>query len=161
MKRFLKKLWSKITSLFDKVEDKTKKLVPIAINVVEGIKKVMDSPVDDVVLSVVKSAIPGDADDILIDKVKSVVEKWLPKILLEMRLIDSIANVEDPNDQMLKILEQFKLSSDETKNIFYHGFCSLILEKLSDGEISWSDAIVISEYYFKNHGASEGGNTPT
>jgi hypothetical protein len=141
--RFIKSLWLKLTA-------EVKELVPVAINVVEGIKVVMDSPVDDVIAAVVKAAIPGDADDILIDKITAIVKEWLPKVLLELKVIEGISDIKDQNEQLNAILAQFKLNSDETKNIFYHGFCSLILEKLSDGKVSWSDAIVISEYYFIN-----------
>jgi hypothetical protein len=110
----------------------------------------MDSPVDDIITSILKVAIPGDADDILIDKITAVVKEWIPKILLELKMVEAVANIEDQNEQLAAILGQFKLSSDESKNIFYHGLCSLILEKLSDGKIDWSDSVVISEYYFKN-----------
>lgn len=136
--------------LFKGLSYKTKQLVPIAIAVVEGIKAVMDSPVDDIILFVIKRAIPGNADDILIDKIQSVVKEWLPKILLELKKVDSIAGIEDQNEQLKAILAEFKLSSDESQNIFYHGFCSLILEKLSDGKITWSESLLISEYYFQN-----------
>ena len=150
MKKFLKKIWYAIKSLYESIVGSTRKCVPIAINIVEAIKSVMDTPVDDVILEILKRAIPGTADDVLIDKVKSVVEKWLPKILLELRLVDSVANIEDQNEQLKAILAQLKLSSDETQNMLYHGLASLILEKLSDGELSWSDSVAISEYYYVN-----------
>lgn len=150
MKTFLKKVWSAVKTAYDKLTGATKKFIPVAINVVEGIKKAMDSPVDDVVLTIVKTAIPGDADDKFIDKAKATIEQWLPKILIELKLVESIAGIEDKNEQLKAILAQLKLSSDETKAIVYHGLASLILEKLSDGKLSWSDSIAISEYYFKN-----------
>jgi len=150
MKKFLKKIWSAIRSLYESIVGNTRKYVPIAINIVEAIKSVMDTPVDDVIAEILKRAIPGTADDILIDKVKSVVEKWLPKILLELRLVESISGIEDENEQLQAVLAQLKLSSEETQNILYHGLASLILEKLSDGELSWSDAVAISEYYYIN-----------
>jgi hypothetical protein len=139
-----------IGSLFQNLRKETKRLVPVAINVVEGIKTVMDSPVDDILLAVLKQAIPGTADDILISKIQGVVKEWLPKVLFELYAVKEIADIQDANEQLKVILARFKLSSDESKNIFYHGFCSLILEKLSDGKIEWSEAVLISEYYFKN-----------
>lgn len=150
MKKLLQKIWTAIKNAFNKADEATKQYVPIAINVVEGIKTFIDSPVDDVLLSVIKAAIPGTADDILIDKINAVVKEYLPKVLLDLKMVESIANIQDQNEQLKAILEQFKLSSDETKNIFYHGLSVLILEKLSDGVLSWSDAIAISEYYYQN-----------
>ncbi|MBV5334407.1 MAG: hypothetical protein JZU49_01195 [Sulfuricurvum sp.] len=150
MKKLLKRVWAFIAGVFNRLEDETKKLVPVAINVVQGLKAVMDSPVDDILLSIVKAAIPGDADDLLIDRIKSVVEKYIPLVLTDLKMVGSIAGIEDQNKQLQAILDQFKLSSDETKNIFYHGLSCLILEKLSDGKLSWSDSIAIGEYYYQN-----------
>jgi DNA polymerase III delta prime subunit len=150
MKKFIANIWNKIKDLYNSLIGTSKKYIPIAINIVEAIKKVTDSPVDDIILSIVKAAIPGTADDVMIDKVKDTVEKWLPKILLELRLWQSVSNIEDQNEQLQAILKEINLSSDETKSIIYHGLAALILEKLSDGELSWSDSVAISEYYFKN-----------
>lgn len=150
MKKLLKKIWEVIKSIFQKIDEETEKMVPIAIKIVEGIKKVMDSPVDDIVLGIVTTAIPGDADDKLVEKVKSVVEKWLPRVLLELQLIDQISAVGNPNEQLRLILARLKLSSDETKNVLYHGLCALVLEKLADGKLTWSESVAIAEYYYKN-----------
>ena len=96
-------------------------------------------------------ALPNKAEGILVDKVEAVCREWIPKILLDLQIADSISKITDPNDQLNEILKQFKLSSDETKNIFYHGLMSLILEKLSDGKLSWSDSVIIGEYYYQNY----------
>ncbi|HJU45518.1 MAG TPA: hypothetical protein VJ647_01990 [Chitinophagaceae bacterium] len=148
--KFLRRLWAAIASLFHKVDDEVKMWVPIAIRVVQGIKRVMDGPVDDVILTIVKTAIPGDADDKLIDKVHRTVEEWIPKVLLQLNLVNSIADTEDVNEKLKAILAQLKLSGDETKNIFYHGIASLILEKLSDGKFDWTDATAVAEYYYQH-----------
>jgi len=150
MKKFIARIWKTVKDLYNSLIGTSKKYIPIAINIVEAIKKVSDSPVDDIILSIVKAAIPGTADDVMIDKVKDTVEKWLPKILLELRLWQSVSNIENQNEQLQAILREINLSSDETKSIIYHGLAALILEKLSDGELSWSDSVAISEYYFKN-----------
>lgn len=150
MKKFLQKLWAGIVDLYDRLVGNTKKVIPLAINIVEAIKKVMDSPVDDVILEIIRLAIPGDADDKMIDKVKDLVEKWLPEILLRLKLADSIAGIEDKNEQLKAILGQLKLSPDAVKNVYYHSLASLILEKLSDGKIQWADAVAIAEYAYQH-----------
>lgn len=150
MKEFIAKIWNKVVAFYDSLVGRTRKYVPVAINVVEGIKKVMDGPVDDVVLAIISAAIPGDADALMIKKIQKVVSEWVPKILLELKLVESISGIEDRNEQLKAVLAQLKLSSDATQNIIYHGLASLILEKLTDGKIDWSDAVAISEYYYKN-----------
>ena len=146
----LKKLWAWVAKVFNGLNAKTKLLVPIAINIVQAIKDFELSQSADFIEFVVTTAIPGDADDKAVKKGRSIARVWLPKILLELQLIDSIANESDLNTQLQAILSQLRLSSDETQNIVYHGLSSLIIEKLSDGELSWSDAVAISEYYYKN-----------
>lgn len=143
LKNFLRHLWQSIKNLFDKVENEVKKDVVIAISVVQQIKTVVDSPVADVVTAL----IPGDVDDLI----KEQLRQWLPKIILQLALVQSISNIEDENAQLQAILDKIKLSSDETKSAFYHSLASLILQKLSDGKLSWTDAVAISEYYYQNH----------
>ncbi len=152
MKKLLQKIWGGIRKIFNRIKHETKELVPVAVKIVQGVKNVMDSPVDDILLSIITAAIPGDGDDKLVAKIKGVVETWVPKLLLELRLVEGIANISDPNEQLKAILAQLKLSSNETKNVIYHGLASLVLEKLSDGELSWSDSVAISEYYYRNIG---------
>ena len=146
----LTKIWAFVSKLWNGLSEEAKSLTPIAIAVVQAIKNVMDSPVDDILVYVAKQAIPGNADDVLIDKVNSVIMEWIPKILLDLNLANAISSIEDPNAQLQAILNALKLSSNETQNIFLHGFASLILEKLSDGNLSWSDSTAISEYYYKH-----------
>ena len=146
----LGKFFAWVKKTYDSLGYKTKKLVPIAIDAVEALKVIMDSPVDDVLAFVIKSATAGKLDPAIVDKVDTTIKEWIPKVLFELNLIESIANITDQNAQLQAILAQLKLSSNETKNILYHGLSSLILEKLSDGNISWSDATAISEYYYNN-----------
>lgn len=150
MKKLLKKIWNFIKNIFNKLDEEVKELVPVAIKIVEGLKKVMNSGTDDVVAEILKYVIPGTADDIIIDKAKAFIEKELPGVLLDLKLVNSIANIEDPNEKLKAVLAQFKLSSNDTKNIVYHGLAALAIEKLSDGKLSWSDAVALSEYYYKN-----------
>lgn len=146
----LKKLWSWVERVFNQLNAKTKELVPVAINVVQAIKDFELSGSADFIEFVVTKAIPGDADDKAIIAGREIIRKWLPKILLELQMIEVAAGTDDINEKLQLILKRLKLSSDETKNIVYHGIASLIIEKLSDGDLSWSDSIAISEYYYKN-----------
>lgn len=150
IKEFLQKIWSAIRKAFYKVDDETKKLVPIAIRIVEGLKYAMDTPVDDIVLSIVKAAIPGQADDIAINKIKAIVERYLPIVLANLYMIDTIAKIEDPNEKLKAVLAQFKFSSDELKSLAYQDLCKLSLTALADGKLTLGEAAVIGEWYYQN-----------
>lgn len=137
---FLKKLWDSIRHLFQGLQLKSKVWVAIAIKAVQAVKVVMDSPVPDVLTSI----IPGDVDD----KAKNVIREWIPKVLLQLNMVEAIVNIEDPNEQLNAILAKIKLANKETRNIIWHGLGSLIIEKLSDGKFSWADSVAVAQYYY-------------
>lgn len=142
LKKFLNNLWQGIKHLFDGIEHEIKVLIPIAINVVQAIKAFEDSAVSDVLTAL----IPGN----LATDVQAKLREFLPKLLLELQMTEAIASITDPNEQLKAILAKIKLSSDDANNVFYHGLASLILQKLSDGKFSWSDAIAVAEFYYQN-----------
>lgn len=150
MKKLIQKIWNQVRKIYDGLVGTTINMAPIAIKVVEAIKKFTDSKADDVIAFVIEKSIPGEADDVLIEKVRETIEKWLPKILMELAIINSIAQVKDVNEQLKEIINALNISEEDTKKVFYHGLASLILEKLADGELDWSDATVIAEYVYKN-----------
>lgn len=139
-----------IASIFKALPTEVKKLVPIAIGAINGLKAVMENPVEQTLESIILAAIPGNADDALAAKIRAAITEWIPKILKELVLIDSIANITDPNEQLKAILAQFKLSSNQAKDMIYRGLCALILEKLADGKLTVSEAGEIAEYYYRN-----------
>lgn len=142
LKSFIDGIWSAIKGLFNKLEQEEKKLLPIVITVVQNIKNFVDSPVADVITAL----IPGDLDD----QIRGKLQAFLPKILLELSMLNTCQALPDTNSQLQCILQNLKLSSDSTKDIYYHGLASLILTDLSDGKLSWTDAVGIAEYYYKN-----------
>lgn len=140
--KWLAGIWKGITKIWDKAESSVKKLAPAAIAVVQNVKKFIESPVADVITAL----IPGDIDE----KLREKLRQHLPELIIKMQLVEAVAGIEDSNEQLKTIFEKLKLSSNDAQNVFYHGLASLILEKLSDGKLSWSDATIISEYYYQH-----------
>jgi len=147
----LRRIFREIGNWFKRLPQNVVTLVPIAINVVEGIKKVMDSPIDDVILFIIKNAIPGSADDVIIDKTKVLLEEWIPKILIILRGIDEVSGTKTEDEILNDIISDINTLNDESKAAFYHNFATLILEKLTDGKLTKSECIILTEYYYKNN----------
>lgn len=145
-KRFFK--WLK--KLFTKVKEEVRPLIPIAVKIVEGIKTAVDSEVVDVVTHILTTAIPGDADDKLVKKITNVVEKVVPQLLLQLKLVESIMDIDDINEQLKAIVRELKLSSDEVKSAAYSGLALLILESLADNKLTLAESVEIAKYY-KEH----------
>ena len=139
-----------ITKAFNSVDAESKILIPIAINIVEGIKKVMDNPATDMALAIAETAIPGEADNIIIDKVHSALDTWLPVILLKLQKIDQIVQIDDLETKLQAALKEIKFSSDEAKQMFWNDMGALMLSKMSN-KITIQDAKVIIEDYYQTY----------
>lgn len=121
--------------MYNKLQDEAKQNIPIAIKVVEVLKKIIESPVDDILLSATGMLVPGlPVAKIVV--IKDKIEKELPKILIELNLINSIANIEGTNAQLQAILDALKVSPDDVKAEKYHTIASKMLVILSDSKIS-------------------------
>lgn len=83
--------------------------------------------------------------------VKAKLEEALPKIILEMNLINAVVNIENTNDQLQAILDALKLSKDDVKAEKYHTIASKVLVVLSDGKVSWGESVMFTEWYYQNY----------
>lgn len=150
MNKNLNEIFSFIKRIFAGLKYEAKKNIPVAIDVVEAIKKVLDSQVDDIVLSILGSLVPNLPVS-QINIIKSKLEKELPKIILELNLVNLALNGQDINTQLQTILDQLKLSSDDIKAEKYHVMASKILVVLSDGKVTWGEAVMLTEWYYQNY----------
>ena len=141
IKLFVLKIWDKADELIDII-------APVAINVVEQIKTINESTTGDIIELIISKAIKGNADDIIIHQLREKLKTELPKVLEIMQTALNIAKVDDANLQVKQIIAAINLSPDEVKNVYYHTFAVLILEKISDGKLTWSESVMIAEYYY-------------
>ena len=65
-----------------------------------------------------------------------------------MRLAMNIASVEDKNLQAKMVIDAINFSPEQVKNAHYHTFCSMLIESVSDGKLTWSESVMIAEYYY-------------
>jgi hypothetical protein len=150
MKKFLMRIWDWVRSTYDRLIGASQKYVPLAIRIVEGIKKVVESPVDDVVAEILKAVIPGTGDDLAIDKARVMIEKWLPKVAIELRLIDAANNIEDPNEQLKAMIAELQKFDIKGQWAMWHEIAVMLIDMLADGEWSWADSKVMAEYIYQN-----------
>ena len=139
-----------IVQLYSKADELIERIAPVAINVVEQIKQVNESTTGDIIELIICKAIKGNADDLIIRQDREQLRKRLPEVLEIMRKALSIAKVDDANLQVKMILDAINMSPDAVKNAHYHTFCSLVLEKISDGKLTWSESVLLAEYYYYN-----------
>lgn len=150
LKKFISTIMAFIATIWKSVDALVEKVTPIAVNIVNEIKKVNESTTGDIIEMILSAAIPGTADEKVIKLIRSKLKTILPKIILSLNISESIAKIEDPNEQLKAIITAINMSPDSAKNVYYHGLCTMIINALADGKVSWSESILISEYYFKN-----------
>ena len=139
-----------IVQLYSKADELIERIAPVAINVVEQIKQVNDSTAGDIIELIITKAIKGDAYDLFVRNLRAKLREKLPEVLEIMRLSINIAKVDDANLQVKMILDAINMSPDAIKNAHYHTFCSMLLEKISDGKLTWGESVIIAQYYYDN-----------
>ena len=139
-----------IVQLYSKADELIERIAPVAINVVEQIKTINESTTGDIIELIISRAIKGHAGDIAIKAIREQLRKKLPEVIEIMRLSMNIAKVDDANLQVKMILDAINMSPDAVKNAHYHTFCSLVIEKISDGNLTWGESVIIAQYYYDN-----------
>lgn len=142
------KVKASILNIWDRADEFVEHIAPIAVNVVEQIKLVNDTTAGDIIELIITKAIKGQADDIIVNQIRAKLKVKLPEVIEVMRLALSIAKVDDKNIQAKMVLDAINLSPDQIKNAHYHVFCSMLIESVSDGKLTWSESVMIAEYYY-------------
>ena len=137
-----------ILNIWDRADELVERIAPIAVNVVEQIKLVNDTTAGDIIELIITKAIKGQADDIIVNQIRAKLKGKLPEVIEVMRLALSIAKVDDKNIQAKMVLDAINLSPDQIKNAHYLVFCSMLIESVSDGKLTWSESVMIAEYYY-------------
>jgi len=141
IKGFISNIFDLFKQWFDVAESFVKDNIHTAVVVTENVKKFLDNPVGDFLVEVIDEKIPGH----LAEKVKEV----LPKLLLSLNIIDHCKDLSQ--EETLKcVSEQLAVSSDTIKDVFYHSLAVTLSESLSDGKISFGDAVALVEWYYRN-----------
>lgn len=151
MKNLLKKIWEFVEKIFGKAEDEIMKLAPIAVKIVEGVKNTMDDSRFIPVIEIVKFAIPGDTDNKIIEKVLATAREYIPKIALQLNVIQSIGENATVNEQMIAVVEALKGLNQQDQSDYWHELAMYILRQLADGKISLGEAGSIAEYHYQNY----------
>jgi hypothetical protein len=132
-------LWIKKT--FDKAFARLLKLAPIAIRLTEGLKKFLESPVDDLILAFIQ----GEADEALRDKVQ---HEWLPKISVALAILYGISTESStPAELLAKVQEKLILlqGGNVPMGPEWAKISAKILEVIADGKVTWNELTIATQ----------------
>ena len=139
-----------VLTIFDKADELVERIAPVAINVVEEIKKINETTTGDIIELIITKAIKGEADDVIIHKLRVKLKEKLPEVIEVMRLALNIAKVDDKNLQAKMVLDAINFSPEQVKNAHYHTFCSMLIESVSDGKLTWGESVILAQYVYDN-----------
>lgn len=139
---FIKKLWNSIKALFVKFPADLQNAVNTAVLITENLKKVIESPVVDILTAI----IPGTLDD----NVKIALRAAIPKILINLKLSQKLKEEDDKNQILLNAVTALNKIDGELKSAYLHNISVLIAQITADGKLTWSDGVCIVEWYYQN-----------
>jgi hypothetical protein len=151
MLKLLKKIWKWIKKVWNKVDELADLYVPIAAGAVEAVKKAIESKKFSVIIAIIKTFTPKTTDAI-IDRVVELLKEYIPKVSLQLQIIEAIADEEDPVKQIELIFQKIGEGvSNEQWQKFCTGLAQEILYVLADGKVTWAEAGMLIEYYYQNY----------
>ena len=150
IKIILLKVKAFVLNIYDKADELVERIAPVAINVVEQIKTINESTTGDIIELIITKAIKGEADDLITRNLRVRLKEKLPEVIEVMRLALNIAKVDDKNLQAKMVLDAINFSPDQVKNAHYHTFCSMLIESVSDGKLTWGESVILAQYVYDN-----------
>jgi hypothetical protein len=146
MKKLLQRIFAAIKLAWNRANDEVKEHAVACVNIVEAIKNFNDSDAADFLEFVASTATKGLSTPVT-NKVRQFIKEEFPMILIELKIIKSVADLTDDNEKLKAILAELKLTS--TKGIIFKGVAGYSLVLLADGKFDFNDAVDLTRYYLK------------
>lgn len=149
--KLLQNLIKWINGLWIKGDNQADKYVPIAVNVVQAVKKAIDSGNVDIIAGVVKNIIPGTVDDVIINKAVQIAKDRIPKLAIQLNIVKDILAIEGTPEQMQSALIALKNVFGPKWEMFCTGLAQEILVVISDGKVTWDEAWRLTKKYYDEY----------
>jgi hypothetical protein len=132
MKKILTQVSDWLKRKFKQGYDAAKKHSHVAVKVTDGLRKVVASPVADLLTAI----IPGDLDN----ELKFKLRQELPKIAAKVAIAHNILQAtEDPTLALSRIREYIASLGEIGQRAWWVDFSAHVMEAISDGDLSWDE----------------------
>jgi len=138
----MKKIINFLKKLFNKAKFYIQQFVTPAVATVESLKRFIDNPVIDIATAI----IPGNLDNAIVEKIRL----HLPKVLLVLRISDECLRLTNPDEIILCALNKLKAYGPDEKAVAFHSMAALLAHYMSDGKLSWSEAVHLAEMVYQD-----------
>jgi hypothetical protein len=155
--KFFTKMFTWITgaaktadTVYDSLTDELKELVPIAVNIVQAIKTVVDSTTGTALKNSLVALCPSTAGDAAIEVSWTwLKDKGLPYLLSTLKVSSAILNITDKSKQLTAVLVALNVSESAAEE--YRILAAKSLAAISDGKLTFAEAFEIVQYYYTTY----------
>lgn len=131
---------SSIKNFIEKILPSSKKLLDLALIIVNGIKTFADSSVTDIITVL----IPGDVDD----HIKELIRKKLPAIMIDLKLASSEAN-KVPEEIVKDGIASVQSMSVNVKSVTLQSIWQLLSNEITQSGINLTNLQKIGQTYYE------------
>lgn len=142
LKTFLHNIWASISHLFGGLAAEAKVAIHYAAIITDAIKNFDTAHPE--VADILTAIIPGNVDELIKQKLRAA----LPKIVVELRLVDATLGLTDPNEIMLAAVKVIQGLTGSVRSSFLNSLSTLIAEVTADGKLDWNDAAYIEKWFY-------------
>ncbi|MBC7509677.1 MAG: hypothetical protein H7320_13155 [Ferruginibacter sp.] len=142
LKSFLNKIANFFANIFNKLLPELQNAVHIGVTITEAIKT-FDTK-NGVIVDILTAIIPGDVDDLI----KTKLREALPKIVVELKLVDATLGLTDPAEIMAAAVKVIQGLDGNTNSAFLHSFSVLAAQVAADGKLDFGDGVYLLQWYY-------------
>lgn len=144
LKKFLHDLFTTIGHFFEGILPALKRAVHYGVTITDAVRNFdLKNPG---VADVLTAIIPGTWDDDLKVKLRAA----LPKIVLELRLVENAEGLTDPNEIMLAAVAFIQQLDGDYQSATLHSLSIFAAQVAADGKLDWADAVLLLQWYYEH-----------
>lgn len=138
--KWITKLVAWFKKLISNVQVKAKVVIPVVIEVVNNVKNFVDSPLADFITTV----IPGNTDDAVVKSLRTI----LPKVLIEIRKWNTIANIDDENEKLKAIINEFNSLSKAERDGIKTELAAILVSETTGLSVADAKIATLISYHY-------------
>jgi hypothetical protein len=146
----MKKLLNWIKGLFSQSQRLKDKYIPVAVKVVQGVKKAINNGTLDTISDILIAILP-DAGDLVVKKVREYLIKHIPELCLQLEIIHAV-NLSDKTEEAVKqSLAALRETYGDKWDEFTSGLAGDLANFFSDGKIDPNEAKILAKKFYDTY----------
>lgn len=146
----MKKLIIWLKGLLPKLRKLREKYIPIAVNVVQGVKRAIESGTLDTAFNVLRMFLP-DIGDVILDQVEKYLINHIPELCVQLEIIEAVQLSDKSEEAIKQCLEALKETYGDKWAEFMSGMSGDLANFLSDGVLDAKESRVLAGKFYDKY----------